>query len=178
QREQALREAVTSQMSAAVLSAIRIENVIDPVKPLIQAYHVRVPGYAHRTGKRLFLQPAFFQHNHSSDFATSERRYPIYFHYPWSEDDTVNIEIPAGFALDNAEMPAPLNIGDVGKYDVNAGITKDGRTLQYHRTLSFGFSGALLFPPSSYGQIKQAFDTILQRDSHTIVLKQSVPAAK
>jgi hypothetical protein len=46
-------------MSTAELSDIRIENVTDPVKPFVYAYHVRVPGYAQRTGKRLFLQPAF-----------------------------------------------------------------------------------------------------------------------
>ena len=58
---------IKAQMSTAELSDIRIENVTDPVKPFIYAFHVKVPGYAQRTGKRLFLQPAFFQRGLQSE---------------------------------------------------------------------------------------------------------------
>ncbi|HKR59106.1 MAG TPA: DUF3857 domain-containing protein, partial [Pyrinomonadaceae bacterium] len=62
QREETLRESVQSRMSTAEISNIRIENITDPIKPFMYAYHIRIPGYAQRTGKRLFFEPAFFQH--------------------------------------------------------------------------------------------------------------------
>src|SRR6185436_2039358 len=62
QREETLRNLVKAQMSTAEVSEIHIENVTDPLKPFTYAYHVRVPGYAQRTGKRLFLQPSYFEH--------------------------------------------------------------------------------------------------------------------
>ena len=52
---------VKELMSAAELADIKIENVTDDAKPLLYKFHVRVPGYAQRTGKRIFIQPAFFQ---------------------------------------------------------------------------------------------------------------------
>ena len=52
------RDLIKEQMSTAEISNIKIENVTDPAKPFVYAFHVRVPGYAQRTGKRLFLQPA------------------------------------------------------------------------------------------------------------------------
>ena len=91
QREETLRDSIKKRMSTAELSEIKIENVTDVVKPFVYTYHVRVPGYAQRTGKRLFLQPGFFTHGTGPLFSTSDRKYPIYFHYPWSETDNNRI---------------------------------------------------------------------------------------
>src|SRR4029079_15215858 len=85
QREETLRNIVKKQMSTAELSEIKIENVSDPIKPFTYSYHIRVPGYAQRTGKRLFLQPEVFEHGRGSLFPSTNRKYDVYFNYPWSE---------------------------------------------------------------------------------------------
>jgi hypothetical protein len=178
EREETLREIVKRQMSTAELADIRVENVTDPVSPFVYAYRVRVPGYAQRTGKRLFLQPAFFQKGVGTLFPTSARKYSVYFRYPWSEEDTVSIELPAGFALDNAETPAPFGAGSVSQYEVRIGVSKDNRTLHYKRAFSFGGTGTILFPLQTYPQLKQLFDVLHERDNHTITLKQEATASK
>jgi len=173
QREQTLRDTIKERMSTAELSNIRIENVTDPDKPFVYAFHVRVPGYAQRTGKRLFLQPAFFQKGIGAMFPASTRKLAIYFHYAWKEEDAITIELPSGFALDNADAPAPLKAGDVVDYKVWMGVTKTGDELQLKRTFTFN---ALVFPVSTYSQLKQVFDVIHEGDNHTITLKQAASA--
>jgi hypothetical protein len=138
---------------------------------------VRVPGYAQRTGKRLFLQPAFFQKGVEALFLTSDRKHPIYFHYPWSEEDTVTFDLPAGFALDNATSPVPITAGDISKYSAKASVTKDGDKLIYTRNFFFGSGGFILFPAKVYSQLKQYFDGVHEEDNHTITLKQSLTTA-
>lgn len=177
QREENLRDQVKARMSTAELTDIHIENVTDPVKPFVYAYHVRVPGYAQRTGKRLFLQPAFFQRGAAALFPTSDRRHDIYFHYPWAEQDIVEIELPKGFALDNADSPQPFTAANIGKYEVKLGTTKDDRTLIYRRNFFFGGNESILFPATSYAQLKKIFDILHQQDDHTITLKQSATTA-
>jgi len=178
QREETLRDLIKGKMSTAEISDIKIENVADPIKPFIYAYHVRVPAYAQRTGKRLFLQPAFFQHGAGALFPTSERRNMIYFRYPWSEQDEVTIDLPAGFALDSADAPTSLNAGEVSKYNIKLSVTKDGRTLVYRRNFFFGGSnGLLLFPVAAYSQLKTLFDELHKRDNHTLTLKQGATNA-
>ena len=172
-REENLRDEIKAQMSTAEVSAVRIENVTDPVKPFVCTYHVRVPGYAQRTGKRLFLQPAFFEHGIGPLFVTSERRYPIYFHYPWSEEDNVAIDLPQGYALDNADAPASFSAGPISQYQPKISVTSDGKTLLYQRTFFFGGGGNILFPVGSYSQLKGLFDELNKRDNHTITLKQT-----
>lgn len=170
QREQTLRDMIKAQVSTAEVSNIRIENVTDPVKPFVYGFHVRVPGYAQRTGKRLFVQPAFFQRGIPARFSASDRRYQIYFHYPWKEEDNVTIHLPAGFALDNAESPSPLKAGEVINYDVKMLVVGKNEQLVYKRT--FTFEG-LLFPTESYADLKKVFDMLHERDNRTISLKQA-----
>jgi hypothetical protein len=177
QREETLRNLIKAKMSTAEVSDIKVENVTDPVKPFVYAYHVRVPGYAQRTGKRLFLQPAFFQRGSNPLFPTTERHNSVYFSYPWSEHDDVDIELPPGYALDNADAPLGINAGATSKYDVKIAITKDGRKLLYTRNFFFGNTTGMLFPVASYGQLKTLFDELHKRDNHTITLKQAATSA-
>jgi hypothetical protein len=174
QREQNLRDMIKRRMSTVEFADIRIENVTDPVKPFVYSFRARVPGYAQRTGKRLFLQPAFFQRGIGALFPTSQRKHDIYFNYPWREEDVVIIELPEGYALDNAEAPAPFSVGQTGNYDVKLGVTPDGRRLEYQRI--FHFNG-MLFPASSYPQLKLVFDALHERDNHTVSLKQTAASS-
>jgi hypothetical protein len=151
-------------------ASIRIENVADPVKPFAYSFHVRVPGYAQRTGKRLFLQPAFFQKGIAAMFSAGTRRLAIYFHYLWMEDDTVTIDLPAGFALDNAEAPHPFSVGEVADYKVKISVVGKAEALLFHRTFRFG---GVLFSASSYNELKRIFEALYGSDNHTITLKQN-----
>jgi len=168
QREKTLRDKIKERMSTAELSQIRIEEVSDPIKPFVYSFHVRVPGYAQRTGKRLFLQPAFFQKGIEVLFSTSKRKHDIYFHYLWMEDDTVTIDLPPGFALDNADAPAPLSAKDVADYKVKISVAGKAEAIHYRRTFRFD---RLIFPVSNYPVLKRLFDAIYQGDNHTITLK-------
>lgn len=178
EREKTLVETWKSQMGAEVTNLV-IGNVNDPVKPFIYAFHVRVPGYATRTGKRLFLQPAFFQKGLAPRFPVATRRHEVYFHHTWSEEDSVEITFPEGFALDNAEAPGALSGGELSKYEPTAGVTQDGRTLVYKRKFYFGKAdNTLRFPVATYPTLKTYFDEVSKHDGHTIALKQGATAAK
>jgi hypothetical protein len=176
QREENLKEAMKNRLSTAELSNIVIENVTDPAKPFVYKYHVRVPEYAQRTGKRLFLQPGFFQKGIASPFVSSApRRYSIYIPFPWSEDDKVTITLPKGYTPDTPDIPAPITAGNVCRYAVKLGMTKDRSIIVYSRSFSFGNENILLFPAAGYSEIKRLFDTINNSDNHTIALKQGAP---
>ena len=173
QREESLKDEIKNQMSAAEITNIKIENVTDHVKPLVFSYHVRFPGYATRTGKRLFMQPAFFQHGVKPMFASANRKYPVYFHFPWSESDEVEFELPKGYALDNADAPAGFASGDISAYKPSLAASKDGSLLVYKRSFFFGGGGGILYPVQSYTNVKTYFDTVHKQDSHSIALKQT-----
>jgi Domain of Unknown Function with PDB structure (DUF3857)/Transglutaminase-like superfamily len=172
QREENLKSMVKDRLSSAELTNIVIDNDADPTKPFVYKYHVRVPDYAQKTGKRLFFQPGFFTKGVSALFSAGTRRYPIYFHYPWSEEDNVTIELPKGYALDNADRPAPINAGSTSQHEIKMGITNDHSTLVYNRSFFFGNPDLLLFSVEKYDALKQLFDEVNKADNHIIPLKQ------
>jgi hypothetical protein len=175
EREKRMHAALAKRISNAEITEAKFENVTDPFKPLVISYKVRVQGYAERTGKRLFLQPGFFEKGVGPLFPTSERKHDVYFYYPWAEEDDVMIDLPAGYALDNAEAPGDLAFGELGHLKIKIGVTKDQRTLSYKR--QFRFTG-MLFPKDTYPNLKRAFDAAHQVDNHTITLKQGTAAAE
>jgi hypothetical protein len=173
EREEGLRDEIKAQMSAAEITDIKIENVTDQVKPLVISYRIRFPGYAQRTGKRLFFQPAFFQHGRGPLFATAARRYPVYFHYPWSEKDDVQVQLPKGYALDSADAPSPFGAKGISEYTPQLSASTDGSTLIFKRNFYFGDGASVLYPPEGYSQLKNYFDTLHKQDNHGVALKQT-----
>jgi hypothetical protein len=173
-REEMLKEELKKQMSTAEISGISIENVSDAEKPFVYQYKVRVPNYAQKTGKRLFLQPGFFEYGASPRFATASRKYDIYFHYPWSEDDDIEIELPKNFSLDNAESPGTLADPErISSLNIDIRIDNASNLLKYKRSFFFGGGGNILFPAAAYPAVKTIFDAFQKADSHTITLKQN-----
>lgn len=173
-REEDLKQAVKNRISTAEISGVSIENLEDPSKPLVESYKVRVPNYAQKTGKRLFLQPGFFEYGSNPVFSSANRKYDIYFHYPWSENDEIEITLPAGFSLDSADAPGEIaDPQKIGLDDVRMGITKDNHLLKYNRTFHFGGGGNILFPANMYQPLKNLFDAFNKADTHTVTLKQN-----
>jgi hypothetical protein len=158
-RESSVRESVRARLSAAEVTAVSFENLEDAEKPLVLTYHVRVPGYAARTGKRLFLGPSYFRRGRAALFPSSARELPIFFPFQWSESDEVSLELPDGFVAEGVASPQALSMGKTASYA--AELTAEGRMLKYTR--QFTFSGEL-FEPSSYPDLKKVFDKIHQRD--------------
>ncbi len=173
-REETLKDAIKTKMSTAEITAIGVQNVTDPEKPFTYEYKIRVPSYAQRTGKRLFLQPGVFEYGSSPVFSSASRKYDIFFRHPWSELDDIDIELPKGFILDSADMPAAISDSSkISSLSIEIGIDKVTGHLIYKRNFFFGGGGNVLFSVRAYPQIKNLFDAFNKADIHTITLKQN-----
>ena len=174
QREENLKEEVKKQMSTAEISDISIENFADPEKPFTYQYKIRIPNYAQKTGKRLFLQPGVFEYGQEAEFSTATRKYAIYFNYPWAEKDSIEIQLPKNFSLDNADAPSDLTDPNrIGFLKINISVDDATNTLKYNREFYFGGGGNILFPSTAYQPLKSLFDEFHKADMHAITLKQN-----
>ena len=173
QREETLKELVKGRINSAEITQIKVENVTDPDKPFTYRFHIRVPGYGQRTGKRLFFQPAFFQKGIEPLFVTNQRKHEIYFHYPWSELDEVDIKMPAGYELESPEGRPQIKVGETGNHDIQILVSDDHQVVRCIRNFRFGSKNHILFPASKYQALKKVFDAIHEADNHTLTLKQT-----
>ena len=171
QREEDWKKDLQARLSTAEVSDFEMKDAEDPLKPIVVRHKVTVPGYATRTGKRILLQPAFFERNAPAAFTETKRKWALYFDYAWTEDDEVTIDLPEGWELDQPVQPVSTRLGEVGNYSVDVRKTVDGRKVIYKRQFDWGRDMKLLLPASSYPQLKKAFDFIQEQDNYTIALR-------
>lgn len=175
-REEIVKNMLTNRISAAEVTNIRIENITDSDKPFIYRFHLRIPNYAQRTGKRLFFQPLFFQKGDKPLFLASQRKYDIDFHYPWAELDDIEISLPEGYELESPEVRSPIVAGNVARHELQLGLSNDQRVLLCRRIFSFGSKQGILFGVKQYAALKQYFDSVHSADHYVLSLKQTAVA--
>ncbi len=174
-RQEEIINDVKSRISSAEVSEVSIQNLDNHRLPLIHNYKIRIPNYAQKTGKRMFFQPGVFEYGENPLFATADRKYDVYFEYPWSENDKIQIKLPKGFSLDNADSPSPLNdTQKIGLLDIKMNIDRSNNILSFDRKFYFGGGGYTFFKVRSYKAVKNMFDAFHKADAHTISLKKNV----
>ena len=172
-REENIKDELKRQIGIAEITGLSIENFDDNSKPLTYQYNVRVPNYTQKTGKRIFIQPGFFEYGSTPVFSSETRNYNIYFPYPWSEYDEIEIQLPKGYELDGVSSPGNVSDpSDIASLNVGMSIVRASNTLRYRRNFHFGGGGNILFPIESYKPLKALFDAVQKADAHALSLKR------
>lgn len=172
EREDVIKKSISSRQTTFEISQLTITNFDDLSKPYSYTFHVKVPNYAQKTGKRIFLQPGFFEYGSQQVFSAETRKYAIYFQYPWSENDQVEIELPKGFDADSIDAPKLVReAGGLASDDVKIEFVKETNSIKYSREFYFGATGKVLFGPNAYKPLKFLFDAVHNADVHSISLK-------
>jgi hypothetical protein len=98
-------------------------------KDLTMEYEVSAKNYAQHTGPLLLIRVRVLGEKlFSLDLA--KRKYPVEFPYRTVEKDTFELELPAGFVVD--ELPEPQQL-DVGFATYSSKVELTGSTLRYSR---------------------------------------------
>jgi hypothetical protein len=133
--------------------------------PLIADFTIRVPGYA-STGSRMFVTPMVFGGAYRNPFAHSERSYPIYFAYPYTCSDDINIALPAGVGL--GAVPAPKSFNNaMANYSTT--YTKENGTL--HLSRQFRLNGVFV-DRKYYSAVRSYFAHIQDSDDEQAMLEK------
>lgn len=179
QREQTLKDTVKYYvLGSAEITDISIENVTDPDKPFRYVFKLRVPGYATKTGKRIFMQPNVFERNSKPMFESNTRRHGIYFEYPYTEIDELDIQLPTGYELESPDSPGTVqDSSGIVVNKINISVTNDKKMLVYKRAFTFGDMPMLLFDRWAYPTMKGLFERVYQSNVHALTLRQGGPSA-
>jgi hypothetical protein len=176
QREEAIKDGLKQRFADFDVTDIKITANPNPAMAVGIAYHLVVRGYAQRTGKRLFVQPSYFTFGFNSRFPEATRYNNVYFDYPWSESDSVDITLPPGFELDHGDAPAGISIPPTCTYTVHIGFDKKANQIQYRRSFVFGNKDLLIFDAKIYPNLKLVFDRMHEGDNHVLTFKAAAAA--
>ena len=160
------------QFGTPSISGFEMTQKDDVSLPLVVSMNISAPGYCARTSKRILMEPGFFEHNSTARFAEVTRKWDVYFHYAYSEDDEVTMELPDGWDLDQPTAPSSSKISNIGSYDVKIRTTTDRRKVIYTRKFAWGNNATLLIPATDYPSVKKIFDFVQEQDHHVLTLKR------
>ncbi len=170
-REESVREGAKARLGGADITQIAIEHIQDTVFPVVVSYHVRAPRYAQRAGTRIFINPAYFEQGREAYFPTRDRRYAISFPYSWHDQDSLTIALPPGWQIETADLPAPIESPELGRYESRLRAGAGGDRLTFQRSLVVGGKGAVTLPRETYPALKEFFDRVREADGRLVSLR-------
>ena len=135
-----------------------------PLPSINEELEIKALNYASVTGKRLFVYPNIISRHSSRLKADDTRKYPVSLKYEYTEIDTTELALPAGYQAE--ALPAPVKIeGKFGKYSSVIELRAD--KLIYFRKYE-NFSGE--FPAAEFNDLVKFYDQIYKADRSRVVL--------
>lgn len=151
--------------STAVVKLTKADTWEGEEEPLISQFHIEIPGYASAAGKRLLLPPYLFLSKRKDAFKYSERKYPVYFAYAYSEDDEITIRFPSGYTIEGSPKNQDVRL-PYAAYISLASI--DSGNLVTHRRLIFN---GIFVDTKQYAEAKDFFGKVQAGDEQQAVLR-------
>ncbi|HWG87523.1 MAG TPA: hypothetical protein VN679_07045, partial [Candidatus Acidoferrales bacterium] len=139
---------------------------------LVALFNVEIPEYASAAGKRLLVPAALFRLKASRVLKNAPRKYPVYYHYAFTEADSVVLDLPAGYTAETVAAPQSARM-DFADFSSQAGSA--GNRVNMERTLRVN---GILFPPDRYQQVRDFFAKVQAADDSQSVLRQAAVQAE
>jgi hypothetical protein len=140
--------------------------------PLIANFQIDIPAYAVVSGRRLLVPVSLFLAKQKNVFQSPERKYPVYYPYPFSEVDTVVIKLPEGVAVES--FPESQSAKPAFAQYTNTGKVVDQQIIA-SRSLAVK---QFLFQPEAYPKLREFFGTVHAGDEAQTVLQMARPQAE
>ena len=156
-----------SSFSTFQILKATVANLHVADRPFEWSYTLEAPNYAKAAGDLLLVRPRVLGSKSSDLLETKEaRQYPVEFEGPERDIDVFEIELPAGYQVD--DLPPPVNLDDgFASYQSKSEIV--GRTLRYTRTFEIK---ELSVPASEAEKLRKFYRVIADDERNSAVLKR------
>jgi hypothetical protein len=149
----------------AVVTLTKLENIDNNAPNVIAGYEVSIPGIGTAAGEKMLIPVSPLVGAARYPFRHAERRYPVYFPYPFREFDDIVITLPEGLTAE--VRPAPRkDQNDFSAFSLASAVEGLGK-IHIQRDLIIKKS---LFPVEQYKDVKALFDSVRASDEAQIIL--------
>jgi hypothetical protein len=128
-RTRYLEHMVGRHQKGFVLKQSKLENLEEISKELVVHYSITADHYAQNSGPLLLIRPRVLGQK-SFALQWSKRKYPVDLFDSTRQTDSVDIQLPEGYVVD--DLPDPVKI-DVGFASYSSKYESNGNVLRYSR---------------------------------------------
>lgn len=116
----------------------------------------------------VYFNPMMMEQQKENPFAAAERLYPVEMPYCWDETYVFNMEIPAGFAIEELPKSSRVKLNDdEGMFEYI--IAKNGEYIQMRSRVKLEKA---IYQPEDYQTLRDFFAFIVKKQAEQIVFKK------
>jgi hypothetical protein len=167
--EDELKELLVSGATVKLNDAQGWESSQDP---LTATFDFEIPGYASVAGKRLLIPSYLFQTRQIATFKQSQRKFPVYFPYAFSEMDQIAIVVPPGYSAESVPQQQDAGL-PYARYQIRSQMAASQLVTQ--RSLLFN---GIFFPLERYPELRGFFNKVQAGDEQQAVMQGGSPNAQ
>jgi hypothetical protein len=172
EREEQVTGQIQARLPGAKVTNLKLLAEEDLTGEIGYSCEVEIPGYARRTGKRLFFQPAFSQKGIKPMFESTVRHNHLLFPFTYQDAAEVTIELPPGYEIESAEAPQPFTRPNFGVgYDATFTVMMSDERKSLVAKREFTFNRVYL-PREYYGDFKKIMDFVHLMDNQMLSLRR------
>lgn len=163
-----MKTALSEQYPDISLEDVKAEAPEDLSKPVNIAFKCTLPEMAAANGDLLYLSPVIDPLFTENPFKLEDRKFPVDIPYIFSDKFVLQLELPEGFALEEAPEPikaALPNNGGSFQYT----LSQNGNKLNLVTEIKIA---QLRFEPEAYAGLRHFFNLLLEKQQNPIVLKR------
>lgn len=149
----------------AVVTLTKLEDIDTNAPALVVACDVSIPGFATAAGDKMLVPVSPLIGASQYPFQHAERKFPVYFPYPFRDLDDIVLTLPEGFAAEARPSPHKSQ-NDFSSYSLVC-VDEGPQKLHIQRDLVIKKSYFSVF---QYPSIKAFFDAARANDSEQVVL--------
>ena len=163
-----LKKSFAEKFPDSKLDSLSFENQEDLAKPFKAKAFCHLPDRAQISGDFIYLSPSLMSAFNENPFKLEQRTYPVDIPYPLKERIIVNLDLPAGYVVE--ELPEPVKIslpGDAGMFHYQ--LSENSGKLQLISSLQINDTR---FEPEEYGALRNFFSMVEEKLGEQVVLKR------
>jgi transglutaminase-like putative cysteine protease len=146
-----------------------IEKLTDYEEPLTVSFTVKSP-IASSAGRRMLIASDLFESDAKPTFSSRERKYAVYFHYPYMVQDVVRIHLPGDLAIESLPKQNQSMFKKFAAYNFRTEQTPTTYTIRRDLLL-----GEMIYPVEEYPELRTFYTAFEAQDHEPVVLKP-IPA--
>jgi hypothetical protein len=166
-----IRESFEEELSGrlplgAKVTMSKLDNIDNSYPALVVEYDVAIPGLATAAGDRMLLPASPLLGSRQHPFRHAERKFPVYFPYPFREFNDIVISLPEGTVVETcpASKKTP---GEFSSYSLVC-VQEEPLKLHVQRDLVIHRE---FFPVDRYPSLKAFYDLVRSGDTDPFVLR-------
>ncbi len=173
ERRKVLENFLAGSLPGFSLQTVDVENLEEYDENLVLRYRFTAPSYAKSAGDLLLLRPRVLGQK-GDDLLERQKKgkqrlYPVEFDSAELHSDVFEIELPAGYAVD--EVPPPVEL-DTGFIAYKSRIEVNGNLLRYQREYTVK---SVEVPLDRLAELKKFYRQVAADERASVVLKRKAP---